>query len=48
MIQNTTGADNSSATPAGTGVVLNNTRGVSFTRMHIHDHSNYGIRGNAA
>ena len=45
MIQNGAGADNSTATPAGTGVVLSNTRGGRFTRMHIHDHSNYGIRG---
>ena len=45
IIQNGTGADNSGATPPGTGVVLNNTRGVSLTRMHIHDHTNYGIRG---
>jgi Big-like domain-containing protein len=46
-IQNTTGADDSGPTPSGTGIVLNNTRGVSLTRMHIHDHSNYGIRGNS-
>ena len=46
-IQNTVGADNSSATPIGTGIVLNNTRAPSFTRMHIHDNSNYGIRGTA-
>ena len=26
-------------------MVLNNTSGVSLTRMHIHDHTNYGIRG---
>jgi hypothetical protein len=45
QIQGTTGGDDSGATPPGTGIVLNNTRGVSFTRMHIHDHSNYGIRG---
>jgi len=44
-IQNMTGADDSSATPVGTGIVLNNAAGVSLTRMHIHDHSNYGIRG---
>jgi len=45
VIQNTGGADNGGALPTGTGIVLNNTRGVSLTRMHVHDHSNYGIRG---
>jgi VCBS repeat-containing protein len=45
VIQNTTGADNSGAVPTGTGIVLNNTRGISLTRMHVHDHSNYGLRG---
>ena len=45
VIQNMTGADDSGATPIGTGVVLNNAAGVSLTRMWIHDHSNYGIRG---
>ena len=45
VIQNTTGADSTSATPVGTGIALNNTRGVDLTRMHIHDHPNYGIRG---
>lgn len=45
IIQNMTGADDSSATPIGSGVVLNNAAGVSLTRMWIHDHSNYGIRG---
>jgi hypothetical protein len=45
-IQDTTGADSdTSATPNGTGIVLNNTRGVSLTRMHLNDHANYGIRG---
>lgn len=44
-IANTTGADNSTATPTGTGIVLNNANNVSLTRMLIHDHSNYGIRG---
>jgi hypothetical protein len=44
-IQNSTGADDAGATPSGSGLVLNSTRGVSLTRMHIHDHSNYGIRG---
>ena len=44
-IQNMTGSDDSSATPVGTGVVLNNAAGVSLTRMYIHDHANYGVRG---
>ncbi|MCC6454022.1 MAG: tandem-95 repeat protein [Caldilineaceae bacterium] len=44
-IQNSTGADDSSVTPVGTGIVLNNAHDVSLTRMWIHDHSNYGIRG---
>ncbi len=46
-IQNTGGADSSSTTPPGTGIVLNSTRGVSLTRMHVHDNANYGVRGNA-
>ena len=45
IIQNMTGGDDSSATPVGTGIVLNNAAGVSLTRMYIHDHSNYGVRG---
>jgi hypothetical protein len=44
-IANGTGADNSGTTPAGTGVVLNNTLNPSLTRVWIHDHSNYGVRG---
>jgi hypothetical protein len=44
-IQNTTGADNSTATPSGTGIMLNSTKAPSFTRMYIHDHPNYGIHG---
>ena len=44
-IRNTTGADNSTSVPGGTGIVLNNTLAPSFTRMYVHDHSNYGIRG---
>ncbi|EAP99107.1 VCBS [Janibacter sp. HTCC2649] len=44
-IRSATGVDDSGALPTGTGIVLNNTRGVSLTRMHLHDHSNYGIRG---
>ncbi len=46
-IRSTTGADDSGATPAGTGIVLRSTKAPSFTRMYIHDHSNYGIRGTA-
>jgi hypothetical protein len=45
VIQNTTGADDGGALPNGTAVVLNNTRGVSLTKMHIHDNANYGVRG---
>ena len=44
-IQNMTGSDDSTVTPVGTGVVLNNAAGVSLTRMYIHDHTNYGVRG---
>jgi len=44
-IQNTVGADNSTATPAGTGIVLNNTSHVSLTRMRLDNHTNYAIRG---
>jgi uncharacterized repeat protein (TIGR01451 family) len=44
-IANMTGGDDSSATPVGTGIVLNNAANVSLTRMYIHDHSNYAIRG---
>ena len=44
-IANTTGADSTSTTPDGAGIVLNNTVAPSFIRMWIHDHSNYGIRG---
>jgi VCBS repeat-containing protein len=48
VIQNTTGADDgASASPIGTGIALNNTRDVSLTRMHVHDNTNYGMRGNA-
>jgi hypothetical protein len=44
-IQNTTGADDASTTPVGTGVMLKSTKGVSLTRMHIANNSNYAIRG---
>ena len=46
-IENGTGGDSSSATPDGSGVVLNDTLAPTLTRMWIHDHSNYGIRGTA-
>jgi VCBS repeat-containing protein len=48
-IQNTTGTNQplSNDTPDGSGIVLNNTRDASFTRMFVHDHSNYALRGNA-
>jgi hypothetical protein len=46
VVQNTVGGDDSGLTPIGAGIVLNNTRDVSLTRLHVHDHSNYGIRGN--
>jgi hypothetical protein len=44
-LANGAGGDDSGATPNGTGIVLNNTLAPSFTRMWIHDQSNYGIRG---
>ena len=44
-IQNSTGGDDSTATPVGTGIVLNNTAAVSLTRMRLDNHSNYAIRG---
>ena len=46
-IQGSAGADDSSATPAGTGIVLNDSDNASLTRMRIAGSSNYGIRGNA-
>jgi hypothetical protein len=45
QIRNTTGADDSSATPVGTGIVLSNTKAPSLTRMWLHDNSNYAMRG---
>ena len=45
VIANGAGADDGSATPSGSGIVLNNTLSPSFTRMWVHDHSNYAIRG---
>nr|MBP6822261.1 cadherin-like domain-containing protein [Acidobacteriota bacterium] len=43
-IQNTTGGD--SLTGAA-GIRMNSVSNVSFNRMQINDHSNYGIRGNS-
>ncbi|WP_206051759.1 Ig-like domain-containing protein [Nocardioides ferulae] len=45
VIANGSGGDDSGATPTGTGIVLANTLGPSLTRMWIHDHTNYAIRG---
>ena len=44
QIQNTTGADTSTGS-TGSGVFMSNVDSVVLTRMHIHDHSNYGIKG---
>ncbi|MDX6581253.1 MAG: hypothetical protein QOI10_437, partial [Solirubrobacterales bacterium] len=44
-ITNTTGGDDSGSTPVGTAVVLKDTKGVSLTRVHLSNNSNYGIRG---
>ncbi len=44
-ILNSTGADDSSSSPVGTGIVLKNTKAPSLTRMLVQDHSNYAIRG---
>jgi VCBS repeat-containing protein len=44
-IRNSAGVDSSSSTPGGTGIVLKDTTGPSLTRMWLHDHSNYAIRG---
>jgi hypothetical protein len=45
QIQHTAGADDSSASPVGTGIVLDNTLTPSLTRVWLHDNSNYAIRG---
>ncbi|MGB0101955.1 MAG: Ig-like domain-containing protein, partial [Nocardioides sp.] len=45
-IRDGVGADDAGATPVGTGIVLSQTTSPSFTRMWVHDHSNYAIRGN--
>ena len=44
-ILNSTGADDASSSPVGTGIVLKNTKAPSLTRMLIQDNSNYAIRG---
>ncbi|MGH2900189.1 MAG: hypothetical protein ACRDMZ_16060, partial [Solirubrobacteraceae bacterium] len=44
-IRNTAGADDSGTTPAGTGIVLKDTTAPSLTRVWLHDHSNYALRG---
>jgi uncharacterized repeat protein (TIGR01451 family) len=44
-ITNTTGGDNSSAAPGGTGISLDNAATVVITLMRIDNHTNYGIRG---
>lgn len=46
-IASTTGADSASATPVGTGIVLRDTQAPLLTRMWVHDHSNYAIRGSS-
>lgn len=46
-IAHTTGADSTSLTPTGTGIVLHDTQAPSLTRMWVHDHSNYGVRGSS-
>ena len=45
-IQSLVGADDSSFTPVGTGIVLTSTRIPSLTSMRVRDASNYAIRGN--
>jgi hypothetical protein len=45
LIQNTAGADDAGSVPAGTGILLKDTGGLSLTRMRVANNSNYGIRG---
>jgi Bacterial Ig domain len=45
VIQSGTGADDSGATPPGSGIVLFNTTAPIFNRMYLHDFSNYAVRG---
>ena len=42
VIQNTAGANGAAA---GVGILMNQVTGVSFNRMQINDHPNFGIRG---
>lgn len=44
-IADAAGGDDTGATPTGTGIVLNRTRAPSLTRMWLHGHANYAIRG---
>lgn len=44
-LANGAGPDDGSATPGGTGIVLNSTLNPSFTRMWVHDFQNYAVRG---
>ena len=44
-LANGPGADDGSATPGGAGIVLNSTLNPSFTRMWVHDFTNYAVRG---
>lgn len=46
-IANGTGPDSAGATPTGSGIVRNQTKAPSFTRVQLFGHSNYGIRGTA-
>jgi VCBS repeat-containing protein len=44
-IRNAAGADDSGSTPVGSGIVLKDTAAPSLTRVYLHDHANYAIRG---
>lgn len=44
-IRRSVGADDTSSSPVGTGIVLKNTSSPSLTRMWLEGHSNYAIRG---
>jgi hypothetical protein len=44
-ISSPTGADDSTSTPVGTGIVLKDTAAPSLSHMWIHGASNYAIRG---
>ena len=45
VIASTVGGNSTSATPTGTGIVLNRTRAPSLAKMWLHGHANYAIRG---